>query len=113
MRKSVFLGSYTMLLFLRSVYLLQIVFLGVTYYFRNKGYSVDDSFITYRYAYHLKEGFGLVFNVGENYYGTTAAGYAVILALITGVLDVFFGMVNSESAPSIQNVSVALSAFSL
>lgn len=59
--------------------------LGTHYLLRNLGYSVDDSFITYRYAYHLKEGFGLVFNVGEAYYGTTAAGYAVLLAVISGV----------------------------
>lgn len=84
--------------FLRAIYGLQIISLAVIYYLRNKGYSVDDSFITYRYAYHLKEGFGLVFNVGENYYGTTAAGYAVILALASRALDILWA--NSENIPS-------------
>lgn len=62
-----------------------VVVLSYFYFVRNLGYAVDDSFITYRYAYHLKEGFGLVFNVGENYYGTTAAGYAVLLATLSAV----------------------------
>lgn len=76
--------------YLRIIYIFGTLFLGIVYYQRNKGYSVDDSFITYRYAYHLKEGFGLVFNVGERYYGTTAAGYAVILAMLSGVCDLIF-----------------------
>lgn len=94
---------------LQFVYFVGIVFLGAIYYLRNKGYSVDDSFITYRYAFHLKEGIGLTFNAGENYYGTTAAGYAVLLAAISSVLDRIIG------GPSlgIQSVSVALSALSI
>ncbi|NOU00228.1 MAG: hypothetical protein HOO95_01435 [Gallionella sp.] len=98
---------------LRSIYFFQIVFLGAAYYLRNKGYSVDDSFITFRYAYHLKEGFGLVFNVGENYYGTTAAGYAVVLAIVSSALDVLFRLAGNANLPTIQNVSVAFSALSL
>ncbi|MDC4203439.1 MAG: hypothetical protein MPW14_04375 [Candidatus Manganitrophus sp.] len=96
--------------YLRIIYIFGTLFLGIVYYQRNKGYSVDDSFITYRYAYHLKEGFGLVFNVGERYYGTTAAGYAVILAMLSGVCDLIF---QRGRPPAVQSVSVALSALSL
>lgn len=94
-------------------YWLGIGWLAIVYFIRSKGYSVDDSFITYRYAYHLKEGYGLVFNVGERYYGTTAAGYAVVLAAASSALDVLFRVTNSGAPPSIQEVSVAFSALSL
>jgi hypothetical protein len=84
-----------------------LIALAFVYYGRNKSYSVDDSFITYRYAAHLMQGDGLVFNLDEKYYGTTAAGYAVILAG-ADKLAVFL-----NSGMSIQNVSVALSALAL
>lgn len=101
-------------LYMPLTYVFLVIVLGVLYLLRNAGYSVDDSFITYRYAYHLKEGFGLVFNVGESYYGTTAAGYAFILAIISGVLDVIFKADSAGvGAPTIQSISVALSTLSI
>ena len=99
---------------LRFAYVCGILVLGFIYFLRNKGYSVDDSFITYRYAYHLKEGFGLVFNIGESYYGTTAAGYAVLLAFVSWSADVLFAFLTSGTiAPTIQTISVAFSSFSI
>jgi len=68
-------------IFFATAYFGLIIGLGTWYFIRNEGYALDDSFITYRYAFHLREGYGLVFNVGESYYGTTAAGYAVLLAV--------------------------------
>lgn len=68
-------------------YLAALGLIAWLYYGHNAHYSVDDSYITYRYAFHLKEGYGLVFNVGERYYGTTAAGYAVLLALVSYCLE--------------------------
>jgi len=70
-------------IFFSLSYISFILELSVIYYLRSRQFSVDDSYITYRYAFHLKEGYGLVFNVGEAYYGTTAAGYAVFLAAIS------------------------------
>ncbi|HHK0533168.1 TPA: hypothetical protein ACQQIX_000975 [Pseudomonas aeruginosa] len=87
--------------------LLVLATLAFLYYERNKGYSVDDSFITYRYAYHLMQGDGLVFNLGEKYYGTTAAGYAVVLAGANKITAFF------NEGVSTQNVSVALSTLAL
>ncbi len=89
--------------------------LGTHYLVRNLGYSVDDSFITYRYAYHLKEGFGLVFNVGEAYYGTTAAGYAVLLAVMSGVGTYFCKAFNiaENSIFDVPSVSIAISTIAL
>src|SRR5258706_3941841 len=55
----------------------------------NEGYAVDDSFITFRYAQNALEGHGLVFNAGERYYGSTAMGYAALLAAIAEVLSMF------------------------
>jgi hypothetical protein len=43
-------------------------------------HSTDDGFITYRYARNLADGHGLVFNPGERHLGTTAPGWAVLLA---------------------------------
>lgn len=92
-----------------------IVFISYFYYFRNSGYSVDDSFITYRYALHLREGYGLVFNLGENYYGTTAAGYAILLAILTYLLQAIGSLIKITSLETIDvpQVSVIFSTFSL
>jgi hypothetical protein len=48
--------------------------------FRLQGRSLDDFFITYRYAQNLAQGNGLVFNPGERVFGTTAPGLALLLA---------------------------------
>ena len=42
----------------------------------NIDYGLDDSFISYRYAQNFADGYGLAFNPGERFFGTTAAGYA-------------------------------------
>ena len=95
-------------------YFVSTIALVLLYFLRNKGYGLDDSYITYRYADNLKKGFGLVFNVGENYYGTTAAGYAVTLAAVSTVLDAAFqAMGIGQKAPHIETVSVFISAVSL
>lgn len=84
-----------------------LIILAFIYYERNKNYSVDDSFITYRYAFHLLQGHGLRFNIDEKYYGTTAAGYAVLLSAANALADAL------SSKLTTQNVSVALSALAL
>jgi len=81
--------------------------LAIAYTWKNKEFSADDSFITFRYAIHLMQGDGLVFNVGEKYYGTTAAGYAIFIALLSKIA---FAIWNTLT---VQNVAVALSAISL
>ena len=95
-------------------YLLLLLVLSLFHFERNTNYSVDDSFITYRYAFHLREGYGLVFNIGEAYYGTTAAGYAAVLTLFSS-LGIFIAniLTINESYFSIQNVSTFLSTMSL
>jgi len=45
-------------------------------------FAYDDAWITYRYAYNLASGDGLVYNVGERMFGTTAPGYAVLLGVL-------------------------------
>lgn len=44
------------------------------------GFSYDDNFITYRYARNVLDGEGLVYNPGERVLGTSAPGYALLLA---------------------------------
>jgi hypothetical protein len=46
------------------------------------GYAPDDMFITYRYAWNLAHGEGLVFNPGERVFGLTNPGHALGLALL-------------------------------
>lgn len=64
-----------------------LLFLLTEYVKHNWGYAVDDSYITFRYAQNARLGYGFVFNVGERFYGSTATGYAVILAIIAKVGD--------------------------
>ena len=42
----------------------------------------DDAYITYRYADHLRQGLGLVYNPGEWVLGTTAPLFAILLGLL-------------------------------
>ncbi|MBN1429373.1 MAG: hypothetical protein JXB07_13450 [Anaerolineae bacterium] len=46
-------------------------------------FSVDDSFITYRYARNVATGLGLVYNPGEKVLSTTAPLYALLLAVMS------------------------------
>lgn len=47
------------------------------------GFSYDDAFITYRYADNVASGEGLTYNPGERVLGTTAPGYAALLAAVS------------------------------
>lgn len=88
--------------------LLAIVILAWGYFRFNGGYAVDDSYITFRYALNVLHGDGVSFNVGERYYGSTATGYAVILALLAWTAQLF-----SWSAATIPVISTALSAIAV
>lgn len=44
--------------------------------------TVDDAYITFRYARNLVEGYGLVYNPGERVLGTTTPLYAALLAAL-------------------------------
>ena len=46
-------------------------------------YSIDDFFITDRYAWNLAHGYGFVFNPGERVFGTTAPGLGLLLAAVS------------------------------
>lgn len=48
-------------------------------------YTVDDAFISYRYAANYADGNGLVFNVGDRVEGYTNFFWTVTLALVTGL----------------------------
>jgi arabinofuranosyltransferase len=49
---------------------------------RLRGAALDDFFITYRYAFHLANGRGFVFNLGERVFGLTNPGLAILLAAL-------------------------------
>src|SRR5574342_655752 len=48
--------------------------------------TIDDAFITFRYARNLLAGNGFVFNVGERVLGTTTPLYTLLLAGLAGLL---------------------------
>ncbi|MEZ8724415.1 hypothetical protein AB6D66_25445 [Vibrio pomeroyi] len=83
------------------------LFMLYAYYTRNHLYSVDDSFITFKYAINFIQGNGLVFNVDENYFGTTAGGYAILIAFVYKIQSLF------DLGLTVQNSSVLLSTLGL
>ena len=44
--------------------------------------TIDDAFITFRYARHLADGNGLVFNLGERVEGATSLSWTLLLAAV-------------------------------
>lgn len=44
--------------------------------------TIDDAFITFRYARHLADGNGLVFNLGERVEGVTSLSWTLLLAFV-------------------------------
>jgi len=47
--------------------------------------SIDDAFITFRYARNLLAGVGLVYNPGERVFGTTTPLYTLLMAALGGL----------------------------
>ncbi|MCK4741420.1 MAG: hypothetical protein KAS80_03965, partial [Anaerolineales bacterium] len=62
-----------------------IPFLAIALRFIPGARTVDDAFITFRYAQNLIAGNGLVYNPGEWVLGTTTPLYAVMLAAIGSI----------------------------
>lgn len=70
-----------------AIYYLTIAILVYFHIRYNWSYGMDDSYITYRYAQNLRLGVGLVFNEGERYFGSTAMGMAIVLAVFSWIVD--------------------------
>lgn len=51
-------------------------------------YAYDDAYITYRYARNLSLGHGLVYNLGQDFLGTTTPLYSVLLALVSPLISI-------------------------
>jgi hypothetical protein len=51
--------------------------------------TVDDAYITFRYARNLASGVGFVYNPGERVLGTTTPAYAVLLAVASRVSGLY------------------------
>lgn len=52
-------------------------------------FTLDDSFITYRYSKHLAEGAGIIWNLGEN---PAVEGYTTFLWVIINAIFIFLGL---------------------
>ncbi len=72
-------------------------------------WPVDDAYITFRYARNLLEGAGLVYNPGEPVLGTSAPGFALLLALGGGVT----GLDLPRLAVAVSGVADAMTALML
>ncbi|HEX8218556.1 MAG TPA: hypothetical protein VF914_04985, partial [Chloroflexia bacterium] len=81
-RKLLKSASWSRLSVIDVIPLLAIACLTLLFLNHTVGFALDDSYITYRYAHHLELGYGPVFNVGERYLGTTAPGFAILLAIL-------------------------------
>lgn len=84
-----------------TVHLLVLIGLSILTIILFYKFSTEDSYITYRYAQNIADGKGFVYNPGEEFLGTTAPFYTLILA--------FFGFLGLN----IPTVGGILSAFSL
>ncbi len=63
---------------------LALISLAVTLRFRY--FSYDDAYITYRHAFNLVQGEGLVYNPGQSRLGITIPLYAILLAASSKLL---------------------------
>ncbi len=72
---------------IHAIFYLIVAILMYFYLRYNMAYGLDDSYITYRYAQNLNFGIGLVFNEGERYFGSTAMGMAILLAMMSWLVD--------------------------
>ncbi|HXU47300.1 MAG TPA: hypothetical protein VN783_17365 [Thermoanaerobaculia bacterium] len=52
----------------------------IAFAWKTAGIAIDDFYITYRYALHLAQGQGFVFNLGEPVFGLTNPGFGLVLA---------------------------------
>ena len=101
--------SYTDLLPAKKfLFFILTICLGVASFLIFPPYSMDDSYITYRYAYNLYQHNQFAFNLGERILGTTSPLYTLIL---TGT------QIFSDNIPRMSNliscISAALAGFLL
>ncbi|MFC2166789.1 hypothetical protein ACFLQZ_02370 [Acidobacteriota bacterium] len=83
-----------------SIHLFILITLSILTIFLFFKFSTEDSYITYRYAQNIVDGNGFFYNPGEEFLGTTAPFYGLILA--------FFGFLGF-SIPSASGILSALS----
>lgn len=98
---------------LDSLFYIATAYIAFNYIKGNIFAAVDDSYITFRYADNLIKGNGLVFNVGERYYGSTAMGFAIILGCATFLIHNIQSILHFDHVTSLPTIAIALSAFSI
>jgi len=60
--------------------LLGVIALAICYRIGLGPWTIDDAYITFRYANHIAQGMGFVYNGGERILGTTTPLYTLLLA---------------------------------
>ena len=60
--------------------LLGVIALAICYRIGLGPWTIDDAYITFRYANHIAQGMGFVYNSGERILGTTTPLYTLLLA---------------------------------
>jgi len=66
---------------IRSIGIVFAFALVFSYLFRNIGWTIDDAFITFRYAENVVRGLGPVYNAGERVEGYTCFSWMTLLAV--------------------------------
>lgn len=62
-----------------------LVIATVANFLAHRQFYFEDAFITFRYADHLAQGLGMVFNPGERVLGTSSALYTLLLAMLSWI----------------------------
>ena len=85
----------------KFLFFILVICLGVASFLIFPPYSMDDSYITYRYAYNLYQHNQFVFNLGERILGTTSPLYTLILTA---------AQIFTENIPKMSNLISCISA---
>ena len=99
-------------LILNTLFILVTGFLAFLYFKTARWSMVDDSFITFRYAQNLADGNGLVFNIGERFYGSTAMGFAALLGFSTVLIHKIQSALGLFPWLPLPHIAVLISALS-
>jgi arabinofuranosyltransferase len=98
---------------LDAIFYIILIIFTLIYIQKNSQSVADDSYITYRYAQNFIAGDGLVFNVDEHYYGSTAMGFALFLGIITFIAHGIQSLFNIQVNVNIPYIAVVVSGFSV
>jgi hypothetical protein len=88
--------------------LLYVLFVGIAIFIAFPNQAYDDPFISYRYAFNLSHGYGLVYNIGEKSMSTTSPLFVLILTMISPICSDIPKVANLIGAFSVAAAGILL-----